>query len=347
MIISLIAGMLSLIVAMSTFRKQWTFLEMIKSVDDILTKDFCAITPKSVYRDMSILNMIALNIMLVVLVLFMYYVNSQAIGISSLLICLSYYMANLPYLSVVMIFYFSTNAVTRRFYYVNCMLRQLPAHDIPKNIFELCSRSLKNDRLQPTIALNEIYSIYGSHLKKTSPMSPPNKGFKSKESIDKEIRKLTSKLESREESFWGRIRDRNIILVEEFKLAKMDNPDQIVEHLTKLLDIHDILLDSISIQNEILSFQILSIVAQIFVFEVFAFFSLYRTLYNTASDSNNLAIVNIFWLTVYNAILYSIMSISSDCVKEGKFTGTCVHKVINKIANYADERVIEKVIDIS
>lgn len=335
--------MLSLLVALCTFRKQWTFLELLHSVDEIFTKDFALITPKKIFRTISLFMIALLNVMLIVLVAITYYVYSLFVGIPSWLICISYYLANLPYYSVVLIFYFCTNAIERRFYYVNCIMRQVSSQDIPKDVFEVCSRTTKNDRHTPTIALNEIYSIYGGQLKKNLPMSPPNKGFKSKHQIEKEIKKLTSKLERREENSWDQFKNRNKILIEEFRLAKMDNADQIIEHLTKLLDVHDILLDCLSLQNTILSIQILSIVAQIFVFEVFALFSLYRTLYNTAIESNVLAFGNAFWFTIYFLILYYIMSISATCVNEGKLTGTVVHKIINKIAGYADPRVVEKV----
>lgn len=335
--------MLSLLIALCTFRKQWSFFEMLHSIDEIFTKDFALITPKKIFRDISILMIVMLNILLIILVFITYFVYNRVLGIPSWLICISYYLANLPYYSVVLIFYFSTTAVNRRFYYVNCIMRQLSPHDIPKNVFELCSRTTTNDRHKPTIALNEIYSIYGTQFMKSSPMSPPSKGFKNKEQVEREIKKLTSKLESREESLWEQIKHKDRIMIEEYKLSKMDNVDRIIDHLTKLLDVHDILLDCLGLQNEILSVQILSIVAQIFVFEVFALFSLYRTLYNTAAASNILAFANGFWFTIYFLILYSIMSISSSCVNEGKLTGTVVHKVINKIAGYADPRVIEKV----
>lgn len=332
-----------MLVALCTFRKQWTFFESLHSADEIFTKDFALITPKKIFREISLFLMILLNVVLFLLVVITYYVYNIFVGKSSWIICISYYLANLPYYSVVIIFYFCTNAVHRRFYYVNCIMRQLSSQDIPKDVFELCSRTTKNDRHKPTIALHEIYSIYGGQLKKTSPMSPPNKSFKSKHQMEKEIKKLTSKLERREDNLWEQFKNRDKILIEEFKLAKMDNADQIIEHLTKLLDVHDILLDCLSLQNTILSIQILSIVAQIFVFEVFALFSLYRTLYNTAMASNILAFANVFWFTIYFFILYSIMSISASCVNEGKLTGTVVHKVINKIAGYADPRVVEKV----
>lgn len=338
-----IAGMLSLLVAILTYRKQWTFFEMVNNVDEVLIKDFAVITPKKVYRKIIFIFIMLLNMMLALLVVLTYYVYHVVLEIPSLLICVSYYLANLPYFSIIVIFYTSTNTLHRRFFYVNNILRQLAPHDVPKNVFELCSRSSKNDRHQPTIVLNEIYSIYGGHLRKVTPMSPPSKSFKSKDGMEREIKKLTSKLESREENFFSQMKARNLIDVEEFKLSKMEDVDQIIEHLTKLLDVHDILLDCISLQNEILSFQILAIVAQIFVFVVFALFSLYRTIYNTEGNSNILAFANIFWLVVYNSALYTIMSISSKCMHEGKLTGTCVHKVINKIALYADPRIVEKV----
>lgn len=333
--------MISLFVAMCTFRKQWTFFEILCEIDEMLTKDFSVITPKKVFRIMSILVITLVSGVLLALVCLTYYVYNAALGIPSLSICLSYFLANLPYCCVIMIFFFTTSAITRRFYYVNNILLQLASNHMPKNVFEVCSRTSMNDRYMPTIELNEIYSIYGGYAKKGWPTTPP---YKNQNEMKKEMKKLTTKLESREESTWKKFARRNVIDVEEFKLAKMKDPDEIIEHLTKLLDIHDMLLDCINMQNEILSFQILLIVAQIFVFEVFALFSLYRTLYNTTPESNVLAIANVFWFVIYNFILYFIMTTASECVYEGKLAGTCCHKVINKVAHTADQRIVEKVI---
>lgn len=335
--------MISLVITMCTFRKQWTFFEMLKTADDVLSRDFAVITPKKFYRSFAWIATISINIFMTIVVFMTYLLFSTVLRVPSFVVSFSYYLSNMPYYSIVIVFYFSTTTITRRFYYVNNILRQLVPHDIPKNIFELSSRTEKNDLHVPTIALTEIYSIYGSHLKKNLPMSPPNKGYRNDDKIKKEIRQLTIKLEKQQDNFWQRFKRRNVIDVEEYKLAKICDPEKVIDHLTKLLDVHDLLLDCINLQNEILSFQILMIIAEIFVFEVFAFFSLYRTMFNENSSSNLFALANLFWLIFYNATLYLVMSISTECVTEGKLTGTYCHKVINKISHHADPRIIEKV----
>lgn len=316
---------------------------MLKSVDDILSKEFKVITPKKVTRTIIILVIAFVCFVLIGLCVMSFYTYYAILGIPPYIISLSYLLANLPYYCVIVVFYFSTASITRRFYYVNNILRQLAPHDIPKNVFELCSITVKNDRHTPTIALSEIYSIYGGHMKKGNLKSPTNKSLKFQDDLKKEINKLTKKIEHREENIWAKLKRVNLIEVEEFKLSKMRNADEAIEYLTKLIDIHDTLLDCINVQNEILSFQILVMVAQIFVFEVFALFSLYRTMYNRGNESNVLALANVTWLSVYNAILFVIMYASSRCVNEGKLTGTYCHKVINKISHNVDPRIIEKV----
>lgn len=339
----LFIGMISLLVSMCTFRKQWTFFEVIKSIDDILSKDFAVITPKKIMRLISMLAIAFVCCALSIVVAIAFYTYDQIMGTQPYYIVISYFLANLPYYCIVMVFYSSTSSITRRFYYVNNILRQLSPQHIPKKVFELCSRSVNNERLKPTIELNEIYSVYGSYLKKNLAMTPPSKGFNNQDDIKKEIKKLTIKLENREESIWEKLKRRNVIEVEEFKLSKMRDPDDVIELLTKLLDIHDSLLDCINIQNEILSFQILLMVAQIFIFEVFALFSLYRTLYSTEIESNVLAFTNVLWLCAFNLILFLIMHTAAQCVNEGKLTGTYCHKVINKVSHSVDPRIIEKV----
>ena len=324
---------------MGTFRKQWTFFETMAEVDSILSTDFAVITPKKIFRSITIILMILQNAVLLLLFLFMFFVYSMVIKASPLHVCLSFYLANLPYSGVIMIFFFATTSLNRRFYYVNNILMQLAPREIPKNVFEICSRTSRNERHQPTISVSEIYSIYGNTMKKSMPMTPP----RSSDDLKKEIKKLTMKLESREQNFLQKLLHREVIEVEEYKFMKMSSVEATIEHLTKLLDVHDMLLDCINLQNEILSFQILLIVAQIFVFEVFALFSLYRTLNNTKLSENLLALLNALWLTIYNFVLFMVMSSASQCVNEGKLTGTYCHKVINKISHTADPRIVEKV----
>ena len=131
--------------------------------------------------------------------------------------------------------------------------------------------------------------------------------------------------------------------IEEYKIRKCDDVDKLLDSLTKLVDLHDKLLDCMNLANELLSLQILMIVGLIFIFGVFAWFSLYRVIYSTGSELSVLAFTNCFWICYYNLFMVTILSIAHGCVSEAKFTGTAVHKVINKIAHHADHRIIEKV----
>ncbi|CRK98214.1 CLUMA_CG011577, isoform A [Clunio marinus] len=339
---SLMISLISILMTLFTFRKIWTLFEMIVDVDIILNKDFSLIVPKRVHRTINYITVIILHVIYLVLLCVTYYIFNLTLGLDSYIICIDYLLANIPYLASMISFYLTTNGISRRFHQVNCILLQLSPNDIPKDTFEVCSRSSKNDRHMPTIELNEIYSIYGNHLRKGSPMSPPIKPLRDKNEISREIKKLTTKLENREENLWTKIHRRRVIEIEEYKMVKLINPDDIIEHLTKLLDIHAVLLDCIGLQNQIISLQILLIVAEIFIFEVYAMFSIYRTFNNTAIRSIPLAYGNVFWVIFYSIMLYLIMSIATDCVKQGKNMGTCIHKVINKIGSHAHPKVIEK-----
>jgi len=336
--------MISISIALVTFRKQWTLLDLLKNVDETLTKNFSVITPKQIYNQTIKVFILAINLFLAILIVATYILYENYLRLPSLFMCISYYLVNLPYAAIILFFYFSTSTISRRFHYVNNILRQLSSRNIPKDKFEICSRTDKNERHTPTISLHEIYSIYGNNqIKKPSPFTPPNKNFKSKDEMETEIKKLTSKLANNEEGWMTKWKRKDIIEVEEMKLSKIDDVDQVIEYLTKLIDVHDDLLDCLTLQNELVSFQILLVIGQIFVFSVFAWFSLYRTMFNAEAVSSVLAFVNVFWITIYNLVLGVIMAISNKCVKEGRFTGTAVHKVINKIAHSADARVIEKV----
>lgn len=315
--------MISLVVAVLTYRKQWKFFETLNQVDNVLSRNFSIITPKKIGRTIVVAVVCVTNVILLLLVALTYFVF-ETLQIPSLMLCVSYYVANLPYAALVLQFCFSSNAIKKRFYYINNVFRQVACNDIPK-VFDVCSRNEKNVRHTPTISLQEIYSIYGGYQMRKNVPSRGGGGVNMREEFNKEIRKLTTQLEKREEGIIQQLKRKDLIEVEEFKITKLSSVEATLDHLTKLVDIHDDLLDAISLQNQILSFQILLIVAQIFAFGIIAYFSLYRTLYNTQSDF--LAYTNIFWIVLYNIILFIIMHFASDCVNEGKFTGTAVHKV--------------------
>lgn len=331
---------------MLTYRKQWSFFDTLRMVDESLSKDFHVITPKTSFRKFSIITIVLINLALLAISVMTYWLFQTILDLPSFIMSISYLFINIPYSSTVSVYCFSTATISRRFYYVNNIFMQLSPKHLPKNVFELCSRTASNERHTPTIALHEIYSIYGPQHFKNVQYFPSNQNVKSKEMMNKEIKNLTSKIEEREAGIFSLFSRKDKIEIEDFKLSKLQCTDDIIEHLTKLVDIHDELLDCVSLQNEILSIQILMIVAQIFVFGVFALFSLYRTLYNIKSThSNILAFVNIFWVILYWCVITGIVSVSTNCVREGTYTGTAIHKVINKIAHIADPQIIEKVIN--
>lgn len=328
---------------MLTFKKQWRLFELMDGVDEVLRKDFTLLTPKQVYRTILQISIAIMLLIIISLITLTYYVYNVLLQFPSWMISISYFLSNMPYATVILLFYFSSNTIRRRFHSINCILFQLSPDDIPKNMFEICSIDDKNDRHMPTISVAEIYQIYGTKTnKKISAMSPPsgkvNKGWV----YEKEVKKLESKIVSNENGIMQQIRRIDVIELEEMKLSHVKDVDGTIEYLTKLLDLHDVLLDGISLQNEIFSFQLLLIVAQIFIFEVFALFSLYRIWYNDLAQSKAIAFINVFWFILYNLVLYIITSRATACVDEARYMGTCVHKVINKIADRVDSRIIDK-----
>lgn len=330
--------MISLIVSLLTHQKQWAFFERLEQIDVILKNDFAILTPKKIARTIALGFLVFTNISLILLIIISYYVF-EMLRLPSIMLCISYYVANLPYAVVIIQFCFSANAITKRFFYINNIFRQLANNDIPK-VFDLCSRNERNERHTPTISLQEIYSIYGGY------QTRKNIGSRDM-NVKDEIKKLTMQLRKQDEGFVEQYKRRHLIEVEEYKVAKLTNVtvDTTLEHLTKLVDLHDDLLDCISLQNQILSFQILLIISQIFVFGVITYFSLYRSAKQNNPQTNILAYSNIIWIFLYNVILIVVMSFANKCIYEGKFTGTAVHKVINKLSNYrtVDARIIEKV----
>lgn len=189
--------MISLLVGLGTYQKQWTFLETIDRIDKMLNKEFRVLTPKKVYQKMLWGVVIAVNVLMLLSIALTNFAYTS-LGIPAMMLSVSYYLIFLPYSSVVMGFSFSCTSIRIRFFYVNNIFRQLASNDIPK-VFDICSRNEKNERLTPTISLQEIYSIYGGYYARKN--QPQQKGLNAKEEFNREIKKLTNQLEKREEGF--------------------------------------------------------------------------------------------------------------------------------------------------
>lgn len=187
--------MISLAINMCTYRKQWTFFETICEVDDILTKDFNLVTPKKVFRFFTSLIVVAINVGLIILVGFTYLLYESYLKISNYNIYISYYLSNLPYMIVISIFCFSVTTIRRRMIYINNLFGRMFDTYIANDIFKF--RKDNSDYI-PTIAFNEIYSIYSKpkNFKKSS--IKKNQIYKTKEEVNREIQKVLDQITGKE-----------------------------------------------------------------------------------------------------------------------------------------------------
>lgn len=114
MIKIVLSGIISLIIALLTFKKQWKFYEMLKDVDDVLNKDFKLLTPKRIFESILKISIALLVMIISILIALTYFVYDVLLGISSMRICISYFLSNLPCSAVIIMFYFSSNVLRRR-----------------------------------------------------------------------------------------------------------------------------------------------------------------------------------------------------------------------------------------
>lgn len=183
--------MISLAINLCTYRKQWTFFETICEVDDILTKDFNLVTPKKVFRHFITSVVVAVNVGLIILVGFTYYLYESILEISNYNIYISYYLSNLPYMIVISIFCFSVSTIRRRMLYINNLFGRLFDTYIVNDIFKFRK---DNSDFIPTIAFNEIYSIYSKPKNFKTSSVKKNQIYKTKEEVNREIQKVLDQL---------------------------------------------------------------------------------------------------------------------------------------------------------
>jgi len=110
----LLSGIISLIIAILTYKKQWKLFEMMDGVDEILRRDFTLLTPKQVYSTIIQIS-IAVSIMIIgCLISLTFYVYNVVLNFPSWMICISYFLYNMPYATLLLLFYFSSNTIKRR-----------------------------------------------------------------------------------------------------------------------------------------------------------------------------------------------------------------------------------------
>ena len=194
-VIDLVSGMISLAINMCTYNKQWTFFETICEVDDILTKDFNLVTPKKVFRFFTSFLVVAINVGLIVLVGFTYFLYESYLKLSNYNIYISYYLSNLPYMIVISIFCFSVTTIRRRMIYINNLFGRMFDTYIANDIFKFRK---DNSDFIPTIAFNEIYSIYSKPKDIKKSTAKKHQIYKSKEEVNREIQKVLDQITGKE-----------------------------------------------------------------------------------------------------------------------------------------------------
>ena len=88
--LNILSGMISLLVGLGTYQKQWTFFETIDRVDKMLNKEFLVITPKKVIRSILWSIVIATNVLMIIFFFFNYFIY-ESLGIPALMLSVSYY----------------------------------------------------------------------------------------------------------------------------------------------------------------------------------------------------------------------------------------------------------------
>lgn len=164
----------------------------------------------------------------------------------------SFFLANLPFVTTITAFIVFAMAVRSRFVFINDIFDQMRLQT-PTNVYLYETESLENSE-------RKIFTISKYNKTTISTTSSTSSIYKDTRSLYEKINDVISSKS----------------VVKKFKIDKTTNNKEIKQHIDRLIHLHSKLCDCVTMANELLSFKLLLATIYMFVFIVFACFTGYR-----------------------------------------------------------------------
>lgn len=129
---------------------------------------------------------------------------------------------------------------------------------------------------------------------------------------------------------------------EETESFSKKNTKHLPNLVMKLADLHDSLVDITKLLNHCFAFQMMNVVAGLFLTNIFSTFAIYRVFVRGDFKQFYNASIQFTWNAYFIAYGISILTLASIVTRTGKFSAVLVHKAINFISD-DDDPVVDYV----
>ncbi|KAG5669291.1 hypothetical protein PVAND_017181 [Polypedilum vanderplanki] len=134
---------------------------------------------------------------------------------------------------------------------------------------------------------------------------------------------------------------RHYFVTEEEDEMKPQKPSKVLcKIIAKLADLHDTLVDIVGSFNSCFTFQLMNVIAAMFMTNIFSIFAIYRVFVRYDYGQYERAIIQYAWNCYFLLYGLAIITLASLVTRTGKYTAVIVHKAVNYIFD-DDDPVID------
>jgi hypothetical protein len=134
---------------------------------------------------------------------------------------------------------------------------------------------------------------------------------------------------------------RHYFVTEEEDETRPQKPSKVLCRVTaKLADLHDTLVDIVGSLNGCFTFQLMNVVAAMFMTNIFSIFAIYRVFVRYDYGQYERAVIQYVWNCYFLLYGLAIITLASLLTRTGKYTAVLVHKAVNYIFD-DDDPVID------
>uniref|UniRef100_A0A182WR02 Gustatory receptor n=1 Tax=Anopheles minimus TaxID=112268 RepID=A0A182WR02_9DIPT len=320
------------------YKRKWEYMELLDTVTRVVEQEFHVRYPIRVVQKFITLIICAEILYLMVILTGYYFLIDQTLNITTTYLYVSYYMMNISLLALINEYAYFTVHIRRLFMIVNRLLKQLLLSDANSSDTVLLDQNRKSKT--PTIAYDEIFTIYGKGPQKEFETSTRNvrRNGPSKVSVVAPASAGFNKLST--QTVYA-------TFVTQLKIDHQSSMDTIVKTINRLSVLHYHLCDAIRLVNRISSLSLMLHFGAMFVFLVFGLFTFYKAFNSGSWAFRIMALANGAWIAFYIVAILSVITATTAAQNSGRLTGDIVHQIIRKHQNHFSVDVIEKLSTLS
>uniref|UniRef100_A0A182Q2G6 Gustatory receptor n=1 Tax=Anopheles farauti TaxID=69004 RepID=A0A182Q2G6_9DIPT len=248
-------------------KRKWDYMELMDNVTKVVEQEFHVKNPVRVVQMFIIFIITMENLYLIAVLTGYYFLIDQTLQINTTYLYASYYLMNISLMALLNEFTYFSVHIRRLFMIVNRLLKQLLLGDAGNADTVVLDQSRKSKT--PTIAYDEIFTIYGGGARKDTGSEGPTLKRNA-------LPKVTLVAPVSDEFNKLSINTVYTTYITQLKIDNHSSMEAIVKTINRLSVLHYHLCEAIRLVNRISSLSLMLHFGAMFVFLVFGLFTIYK-----------------------------------------------------------------------